>query len=491
LQQRRAVNRLMVTLLVAVATAGLASASGLESRAQETTAPPRPECGDWRECQQRALEAAAAGQYETFHDLAWRAVQKGPPRDPSLMHLLARAQSLSGRPHDALVMLLRLAERGIETDAATSEDFAAVRRLPQWAEHAGRFTAGAAAGERADEAAAPRASMPPSGADRDAANAAAGESTTGAPSETVTSTAAGAPVARAGGGGASGVVARSAMAPIEDALRVPALTLTPMALAHDRASGRFVFGDAPGRRLVIVDERMHFVVDLVRERSAGFYDITALELDSQRGDLWVVSADRAGATALHHLQMVSGRPLARYDIPPDMAPGRFEDVAVASDGTVYVLDALGRRLLSRVPRANALALAARLDVEAPSSIATAPQDVVYVAHPGGILRVDVHGGRAQPLRVGAEPPPAFVRLRWQAGALVGVERLGDGACRILRLPVTAAGDRAQPVQVLASHVDLPDPAAMTVTNGAVYYVSREKGESGASETVVKRLAISP
>ena len=63
------------------------------------------------------------------------------------MHLLARAQSLSGRPHDALVMLLRLAEGGIETDAATSEDFAAVRRLPQWAEHAARFTTGAS-GER-------------------------------------------------------------------------------------------------------------------------------------------------------------------------------------------------------------------------------------------------------------------------------------------------------------------------------------------------------
>jgi hypothetical protein len=478
LHLRCVVIRLMVALFVAAATAGLGSASEWDGRAQETTAPPRAECSDWRDCQKRALDAAAAGQYETFHDLAWRAVQKGPPRDPTLMHLLARAQSLSGRPHDALVMLLRLAERGIEIDAATNEDYAAVRRLPQWAEHAARFTAGAAASERPDEAPPPRA------------NASAGESPTGAP-ETVTSTAGGAPVARAGGGGAAGVVDRGGMSPIEDALRVPALTLTPMALAHDRASGRFVFGDAPGRRLVIVDERMHFVVDLVRERSAGFYDITALELDSQRGDLWVVSADRAGATALHHLQMVSGRPLARYDIPPDIAPGRFEDVAVARDGTVYVLDALGRRLLSRAPRADALTVAARLDVEAPSSIAPAPQDVVYIAHAGGILRVDVHGGRARPLRTGGESPPAFVRLRWQAGALVGVDRLGDGACRIVRLPVSAAGDRAGPVQVLASHVDLPNPAATTVTDGAVYYVSRQKGEGGASETVVKRLSISP
>jgi hypothetical protein len=458
LHLRRLVIRLMAASLVAAATADLGSASGLDGMAQETAARPRAECGDWRDCQQRALDSAAAGDYETFHDLAWRAVQQGPPRDPSLMHLLARAQSLSGRPHDALVMLLRLAERGIETDAATSEDFAAVRRLPQWAEDAARFTSGGAA-----------ASVEP--------DEATDASTAGAP-ETVTATAAAPAAARA-------------VSPIEDALRVPALTLTPMALAHDRASGRFVFGDAAGRRLVIVDERMHFVVDLVRERSAGFYDITALELDSQRGDLWVVSADRAGATALHHVQMVSGRPLARYDIPSDLAPGRFEDVAVARDGTVYVLDALGRRLLSRAPRADALAVAARLDVEAPSSIAPAPQDVVYVAHAGGILRVDVHGGRARPLHVGGESTPALARFRWEAGALVGIERLGDGSCRILRLPVTAAGDRAGPVQVLASHVDLPDPSATTVTDRAVYYVSREKGESGASETVVKRLSISP
>ena len=82
---------------------------------------------------------------------------------------------------------------------------------------------------------------------------------------------------------------------IEDALRVPSLAMTPVALAHDRASGRFVFGDATGRKLVIVDERMHFVVDLVREASAGFYDITAFEIDARRGDLWVVSAERPPA----------------------------------------------------------------------------------------------------------------------------------------------------------------------------------------------------
>ena len=92
----------------------------------------RIECRAWQECRQLALDAAARQDFETFHDLAWRAVQTGPKNDSALMYLLARAQSLSGRPGDALVMLQRLAQMGVQTDAATNEDFRRVRALPAW-----------------------------------------------------------------------------------------------------------------------------------------------------------------------------------------------------------------------------------------------------------------------------------------------------------------------------------------------------------------------
>src|SRR4051812_49116039 len=96
-------------------------------------------CSEWRECRQMALAAAERGDYETFHDLAWRAVQTGPPKDPALMYLLARAQALSGRPHDALVMLERLADTGIASDATTSDDFVRTRQLPGWPDVAARI----------------------------------------------------------------------------------------------------------------------------------------------------------------------------------------------------------------------------------------------------------------------------------------------------------------------------------------------------------------
>src|SRR5262249_56096839 len=92
------------------------------------------------ECRGEGEAAAARGDYETFHDLAWRTVQKGKRNDPELMYLLARAQSLSGRPDDALVMLGRIADLGVATDAATNEDFARVRKLPGWPELEAKLT---------------------------------------------------------------------------------------------------------------------------------------------------------------------------------------------------------------------------------------------------------------------------------------------------------------------------------------------------------------
>src|SRR5688500_9738972 len=95
--------------IVTVATITMAPSNVASSPATQR---PAAECPAWQECRQLALDARARGEYERFHDLAWRTVQTGPANDAALMYLLARAQSLSGRPHDALVMLRRLADRG-------------------------------------------------------------------------------------------------------------------------------------------------------------------------------------------------------------------------------------------------------------------------------------------------------------------------------------------------------------------------------------------
>ena len=114
-------------------------------------------CAEWRTCRELALAAAERGEYGTFHDLAWRAVQTGPPKDPSLMYLLARAQALSGRPHDALIMLQRLAEMGMASDASTNEDFNRVRELRDWPAVEARIAAAGGAIPRHQRRPLPRA----------------------------------------------------------------------------------------------------------------------------------------------------------------------------------------------------------------------------------------------------------------------------------------------------------------------------------------------
>ena len=97
-----------------------------------TAATQDSECREPQACSERALEARERGAYETFHDLAWRAVQTSRPDDPAALYLLARAQALSGRRRDAAITLRRLAEAGVPNDAATHEDFWRVRELPEW-----------------------------------------------------------------------------------------------------------------------------------------------------------------------------------------------------------------------------------------------------------------------------------------------------------------------------------------------------------------------
>jgi hypothetical protein len=169
-------------------------------------------CAD---CRAQAQAAAARGDYEIFHDLAWRAVQKGPRNDTDLMNLLARAMALSGRYGDALVMLGRIADLGGPTDAVTSPDFALVRQLKEWPALEAKLT-----GKPAPESAAPPATPAASGAPSPAVPAATGTR-----------------------GSESGEV-----------LSFAGTSLDPIALAHDAVSRRFLMGDRRARRLVIVDE---------------------------------------------------------------------------------------------------------------------------------------------------------------------------------------------------------------------------------------------
>ncbi|HXI31311.1 MAG TPA: hypothetical protein VNG89_22900 [Vicinamibacterales bacterium] len=357
-----------------------------------------------------ALAAADRGDFDLLHDLAWRAVQLGPKNDPALLALLARAQSLSGRPHDALVMLDRLADMGVAVDAETSDDFARTRQLPGWTDVAAHL----ARVRRGD--AAPAAAAPAAGA------AAAAPAPAGEPASVPAVTAALRP------------------APTE-AVRFSTGAFTPGGLAYDAVSGRFLFGDRLGRKLFIVGERSNHTTDFVRSEPAGLQDVAAIEIDAKRGDLWVAStAPAAGTGAVHKLQLVSGRALRSFAVAADLEPVALADLAVTAAGAVLVIDSASRHLLVLRPGASALERVVTLDAAGPASVTASDDRTVYVAHRDGVSRIDLRSRTAAPLTAASRIPLGRLeRIRWRDRALIAVRAEDDGSRSIVRLDLNDSG----------------------------------------------------
>jgi hypothetical protein len=470
--------------------------------------PPAPECRQWAECRELALEAVGRGDFEIFHTLAWRAVQTGPKNDPDLMYLLARAQSLSGRPGDALVMLQRLAKLGKPTDAATHEDFRRVRALPGWAQAAVLLDAAAMPGvdKPAGPDEKPTEAAPRKGAENDeerprpeAAPAPAPVSLNPVRVDPVPVDPVPVDPAPVDRTPREGSKAKANVAPAES-LRFTTAPFTPAGLAYDGVSRRFIVGDRHARKLAVVDEFSHHVANLASAQSNGFGEIDALEIDSRVGNLWVVSNEasigrdadprlqpgRAGQPTLHKLQLVSGRLLASYVLPERFGEARLVDVAATSDGTVLVLDTQGNRLFRLGAKGQDFELAATLPEPQAASLAPASADQVYVASQDGVLLVDVASRAVTALKAAKGLDlTGIARIRWYKGSLIAVQKAEGGAYRAIRIALARNGRAAASIDVLDPSLATADPTAATVSAGMLYYLAAGDG----AEMIVRKVTL--
>lgn len=432
------------------------------------------DCAEWHDCRQQALAAADRGDFETFHDLAWRAVQKGPPRDASLMYLLARAQALSGRPHDALVMLGRLADMGVTSDALTNPDFARTRELPGWADVAQRI-------ERLTSP--PSAAATPSTATEPAS--APSISPSAAPSRSSVGTAPSAAAATATKSDDAAAAPFTAL-PVSEAARFPVGRFSPAGLAYDSVSHRFLVGERFERKLIVVGDGATHADDLVRSDSAGFAEISAMDVDARRGDLWVAStAVAGGSAALHKLQLVSGRPLKAFPIAADLQPVKFIDLVTTGTGAVLVLDGAGDRLFVLRPGETAITTFVALNAHDVTSVAAGGDDgFAYVAHDAGLLRVDLRGRTAASVALPKGVSLAHVeRIRWYRNTLIAAEAEANGSRRIIRMDLTPTGRAVIRVTPLEA---LPAPSGetfLTISGDELLYLS---ADPSATEVVTYR-----
>ena len=309
-----------------------------------------PTCKDVEVCRAEALIAHAKKDYEAFHDLAWAAHNAGKTNDTELMLLVARAQSLSGRPGDALVMLERIAALGGTTDAATSEDFARVRSLARWPEIEAKLSAVRPESSRTvDEAGKPepKKDLPRTG-NTEKPEPSKSEPKKPEPKKTETETTPSKPEpvkpdarkpeaekpesAKAAPAKPAARAARAPGAPLKFTT-----LLTPSALAYDGVSKRFIIADREARRVAVIDENTGHVSTLVGAQG-GLGDVAGIAIDARQGDLWVISADDNGST-LHKMQLISGRVLQTTAVKGIDA--RIVTVTFVPDTGLLAADATG------------------------------------------------------------------------------------------------------------------------------------------------------
>jgi hypothetical protein len=257
----------------------------------------------------------------------------------------------------------------------------------------------------------------------------------------------------------------------DEALPAALGSLTPAGIAYDGVSRRFIIGDRADNKLVIFDAVFNQATDMTAAASAGFFGLSAVEIDHRRGDLWVANSSAGRRSALHKLQLVSGRVLFDVPVPESFGATSFVDAAVLADGHVLLLDAAGRRLLAVAPGTRTFHRLAGADADGLESMAVVNGTAAYAAHAGGLLRIDLGSHAVSEVR-GA--PSGLRRVRSDGRSIVGVQA-SDGGHRVVRLRLDANGRRVTAVEVLDKAVHLPDPSALTVTSDGIFYITLVKG----------------
>jgi hypothetical protein len=416
------------------------------------------DCTSAEQCRALALDAIARQDYERAHDFAWRVVQTSPrrDRDPAAMSLLARAQSLSGRGYDALIMLGRLVDLGvIIDDVDTSDDFRRVRDYPEWPQLLERITA-------------LRASVGATSA-TGAAGAAATTEPTRAANASVSLlvprrdkrnwlTPLAAPAARL-----------APVAPVTAALPLPSSIASPGALAYDAVSARFIVADASSDLLHVVSETSGNATNLVGRGWSGGLRMTALAIDRQTGNLWL--AGSGTGASVYRLQLISGRLLQTFAAPGE--GGEAELIALVTSATgVFALDGTGRRILTLAPDREALQVFATLPADiVPTGMASSGASL-YVAHTAGVLRIDSRSKAQRALAVAKGIDVSSLHsLAWHKGALLAIQR--QSAPVAVRVQLNARGTAATGLDVLA-----PAAASAAALSGDAYYYLTNASETG-------------
>ena len=391
----------------------------------------------------RAEFRAAATAYEARDWHAYLAhatrAQALRPEHGGVTLALASARALSGDTAGAIAALTGYAARGYTADIAADSDFAAVRASPDWPALAARLARNAE------------------------------------------------PIARS----------------------TPAFTIAERGLlaegiAWDPDERAFYVASVRSRKIFRVGP--DGVATVLADSAAGLWAPMGMRVDPAHRRLWVATAAvpqmlgytpaDSGRSAVVALDLGSGAPRARFEVPRDGAAHVVGDLTIGKDGRVYASDSRAPALY-RVPRHGDTL---ERFVESPlllsaQGLAAGPDGrTLYVAdYARGIIRVDLETRTAELLPVADTVLALGIdALSWTRSGLVGVQN-GVTPHRVVRLTLDDAGRRIVRSEVLdRAHPAYDEPTLGVVAGQDFYYIADGQWERFADDgTVADSSALRP
>ena len=259
------------------------------------------------------------------------------------------------------------------------------------------------------------------------------------------------------------------------AFRLKDLKLIPEGIAYDPGGKRFFVGSVAQGKIIESDSKGN-----ARDFSSSsdkLDPVLGLAVDSKRGHLYAISTNAfvdSGKTERRNTvvryDLKSGRLTDRFTVPDAM---QLNDVAVATDGTIYATDSASGTLFRKKSNEAAFSkLGEQGALRGANGIAIGNDGMLYVTLSTGIARVDTATGA--PTRL---PQPDTVvtggidGLYWHDGDLFGVQN-GPNPGRVIRIHLAENGNRIAGLTVLQSshHPEFAEPTTGAIANNAVHVI---------------------
>jgi len=254
---------------------------------------------------------------------------------------------------------------------------------------------------------------------------------------------------------------------------LPAANLLAEDLAFDAATGRWFVSSVHGREILVKKPGKAWRV-FAHQNLSG---VLALGIDPPRRRLWATSVglpqagdlapEDQGVSALVAFDLDSGRELRR--IPLEGKGHALGDMAVASDGTVFVTDSRGGGVYRLDPEAMALvALVTPGTFRSPQTPVVVEGGILVPDYAKGLAFVPASGGAARWLT-----GPEGVDLRGIDGMALSGRRLyvvqnGASPNRVLALDLDEGLTKVERITVL---LKVPEATHVLVREGTLFILA--------------------